>query len=75
MMDKLTNFDENLDSPCQFCNRPQRDHLIEVVGVGGEACWHHHPCDAQMNALKLARAPRGGFVPRMFRHIIPGRAA
>ncbi len=72
---KVTNFDGDLDSPCSYCQKPHRSHLTEVGVIAGEMYWHREPCEAQIDALELARAPANGLLPKLFRNLFSKRAS
>lgn len=66
MREKLTNYEDDIEVHCQYCNQPQREHFVNVGEINGETFLHHWPCKAQINTLGGDSSPAvAGFVPRL----------
>ena len=64
MMIKYTNFDGDWDAVCNFCNKPQHDHQVEVGEFEDVRYIHRQPCSEERGhiskqALKRVNTARG----------------
>lgn len=73
MKERLTNFEGDAEVSCAFCNKPQRDHFVNVGEIDGETCLHHWPCSEQIATLWVHDTSSPGVVVRLLRYLFASR--
>ena len=56
---KYTNFDGNWDDKCPYCDKPQKEHQVQLGELDNIQYIHRQPCPEEQHQIKSSAVKQG----------------